>query len=63
MNQIIFLQTAITLADDSNIGLIFEVDMNYPGHQHVLHNEYPLAPERLVVQENMLITLCKINAR
>ena len=32
-----------------NIPCILEVDLEYPHHLHDLHNDYPLAPERLVV--------------
>src|SRR5215510_9071062 len=35
-------------------GYILEVDLEYPAHLHNLHNDYPLAPENMVVTENML---------
>ena len=35
---------------DSPEGLILEVDLGYPEELHEAHNAYPLAPERLVVQ-------------
>ena len=34
-----------------NIPCILEVDLEYPHHLHDLHNDYPLAPERLVVNK------------
>ena len=35
-------------------GRIFEVDIEYPKHLHKLHNDYPLAPEKLTVKEEWL---------
>ena len=32
---------------DNNFGLIFEVDLDYPESLHDLHNDYPLAAEKL----------------
>ena len=35
-------------------GYILEVDLSYSSELHELHNDYPLAPERLVVKEEMI---------
>ena len=35
-------------------GRIFKVDLEYPKHLHKLHNDYPLAPEKLSVKEEWL---------
>ena len=32
--------------NDTNVGYVLEVDLNYPEHLHNKHNNYPLAPER-----------------
>ena len=40
--------------ENSAKGLILEVDLEYPPELHHLHNDYPLAPEKMVVQEEML---------
>ena len=45
--------------EDSTKGLILEVDLTYPEEQHDLHNDYPLAPEKVKVGENMLSEYCK----
>ena len=33
------------------------VDLDYPSHLHRKHNAYPLAPERLIIDETMLLPL------
>ena len=45
--------------DDSDKGLILEVDLEYPDELHNLHNNYPLAPEKVKVERDMLSTYCK----
>ena len=45
--------------EDSTKGLILEVDLTYPKELHNLHNDYPLAPEKVKVGENMLSEYCK----
>ena len=34
-----------------NMPCILEVDLEYPTHLHDLHNDYPLAPERLLINK------------
>ena len=36
-------------SENSPIGYIFEVDPGYPNKLHVLHNGYPLAPEKIAI--------------
>ena len=45
--------------EKSDTGYILEVDLEYPNELHELHNDYPLAPEKLVVSSNMLLGYCK----
>ena len=40
--------------EESNRGLILEVDLEYPEELHDLHNDYPLAPEKIKVKKDML---------
>jgi hypothetical protein len=43
-----------SIADDAKEGLILEVDLEDPDELHEEHNDYPLAPERLTVTNQML---------
>ena len=41
--------------DDNNLrGCISEVDLEYPKELHELHNDYPLAPDKLKIKRIML---------
>ena len=40
--------------EDSQKGFIAEVDLEYPSELHDLHNDYPLAPEKVKVTSDML---------
>ena len=41
--------------DDSETGLILEVDLEYPRKLYNLHNDFPLPPEQKKVEESMLV--------
>ena len=42
-----------------NVGYILEVDLKYPKELHKLHNNYPLAPEKFTVTNDILSNYCK----
>ena len=44
---------------DGKKGLILEVDLEYPQELHNLHNDYPIAPEKVKVSNGMLSEYCK----
>ena len=48
-----------SINDKSDIGYILEVDLKYPKKLPKLHNNYPLAPEKLAVTSDMLSKCCK----
>ena len=52
----------MSVSEKSPIGYLLEVDLKYPDELHELHNDYPLAPEKLAVSSNMLSNYCKKNS-
>ena len=49
----------MSISEKSPIGYFLEVDLGYPNELHELHNDYPLAPEKLAVSTDMLSKYCK----
>ena len=43
-----------TMKYDSNTGYFIECDLSYPEHLHDYHNEFPLCPEHVKVNEEDL---------
>ena len=43
-----------SISEKSSIRYVLEVDLEYPDELHVLHNDYPLAPEKLAISYEML---------
>ena len=48
-----------SISKNNPVGYIFEVDLEYPDGLHVLHNDYPLVPEKLAIRYDMLSDYCK----
>ena len=46
-------------AEDRKKGMILEVDLEYPKELHELHNDYPLAAEKIKVTKEMLSPYCE----
>ena len=49
----------MSISEKSTIGYLLEVDLKYPDELHELHNDYPLALEKLAVSSGMLSKYCK----
>ena len=52
----------MSISEKSPIGYFFEADLKYPDKLHNLHNDCPLAPEKLAVSGDMLSNCCKKTA-
>ena len=48
-----------SVSEKSPIVYILNVDLKYSDELHVLHNDYPLAPEKLAIPYDMLSDYCK----
>ena len=46
-------------SEEHDEGLLLEVDLDYPQELHDLHSDFPLAPEKLKVNKNMLSEYCQ----
>ena len=52
----------MSISEKCQIGYFLENDLEYPDELLELHNDYPLAPERLAVSSDMFSSYCKKNA-
>ena len=49
----------ISISEKSPIGYFLKVDREYSDELYELHNDYPLAPEKVAVSSDMLSNYCK----
>ena len=47
------------VSEKSPIGYILEFDLEYTDELHALHNNYPLAPEKLAISYDLLSDYCE----
>ena len=50
-----------SISEKSPVGYILEADLEYPDKLHVLHNDYPLAPEKLAILCDIVVRLLQQN--
>ena len=48
-----------SISKNRSIGYILEVDLEYHGELHYLHNDYSLAPEKLAISYDTPSNYCK----
>ena len=48
-----------SMSEKSPVGVILEIDLEYPNKIHALHKDYPLAPEKLAIPYDILSSCCK----
>ena len=49
----------MSVSEKSSKGYFLEVNLDYSDKLHELHNDYPLASEKLAVSSDMLLEYCK----
>ena len=47
-----------SVSENSSLGYILDVDLEYPSVVHKLHNDYRLAQVKLEISQNMLSKYC-----
>ena len=52
----------MSISEKRLIGCLLEVDLKCPDELHELHNDYPLAPEKVAVSSDILSNYCKKTA-
>ena len=45
----------MSVSEIGDTGYLLEVNLEYPDELHELHNDYPLAPEKLAVSNDMFL--------
>ena len=53
-NVEITLNEILNTPNDASVGYFLEVDLNYPVHLHDDHRDFPLAPTKEIVQDELL---------
>ena len=51
-------QRLMNIKSNSSSGYILEVDLEYPQELHDIHNDYPLAPEKINIPKEWLPKYC-----
>ena len=57
LKLIMKLNKVLNKSDNGLHGYFLEVDLDYPEELHYIH-DYPLAPEKIKIEDNMLSPYC-----
>ena len=55
-------QKLVNVKNNISTGYVLEVDLEYPQKLHDIHNDYPLAPEKINISKEWLSKYCLKNA-
>ena len=47
-----------SISENCSIGYLLEINLEYPSKLNELHIDYPLAPEKLEINQNILSNYC-----
>ena len=50
-------QNLMNIKKNSPTGYVLDVDLDYPKKLHDIHNDYPLAPEKLTYQKKGCLSI------
>ena len=45
-------------SNNTKYGYLLEVDLDYPEELHDIHNDYSVAPEKIKIEDEMLLPFC-----
>ena len=48
-----------SVSENSSIDYVLKVNLEYPDELHYMHNDFPLAPEKLAISYDTLSNYCK----
>ena len=54
-----WLKNVVSISVKSPIGYVLVVDLEYPNKSHKLHNDYPLAPEKIALSSDICQIIVK----
>ena len=52
------INKVLNKSDDSSHGYFLEVDLEVPEELHDYHKDYPMAPEKIKIEDDMLSPYC-----
>ena len=59
-NERFFLDHILSTPDDATTGFILEIDLEYPPELHDRHNDFPVAPHKMLISDEILSPYAKM---